>query len=182
MDCKNCIRNLNQYVDGELEGDALKDFEQHLSECQSCKAEYNRMMKMRDLLRNLKEVEVPEGEREVFIGALRDRIEAEGVPVHISKTNWQPALVAAIAVVAVLIVLVVVPGHLRYRTPGFSEVPGLDPMASGMIDRELAMSLENHFLATSVDCFSNPALTGGQMLSVLKVMRESHREIGPPEE
>ncbi|HXX37269.1 MAG TPA: mycothiol system anti-sigma-R factor [bacterium] len=51
MNCNEAVEKLWQYLDRELEGDAVAEVEQHLRECRECfsKAEFER--RLRALLR-----------------------------------------------------------------------------------------------------------------------------------
>ncbi len=180
MDCRVCQNLLNLYLDNELEGQALAELERHIAGCPECKAELDRLSKMNEFLNDLKEVEVPEGEREAFIDALRDRIEAEGVKVGKKRSILRPALVSAIVVVLALITFVTCPKtEVDIRIAPASGLNALENMA---IDRIIAGSLDDHFLATSGDFMVNPTVSGGQALSVWKILKETHSDLFEPAE
>jgi len=180
MDCNACQNLLNAYLDGELEGIRFAEVERHLDQCRTCKAELERLVRMRELLSELREVEVPEGEREAFISALRERLEAEQTRGVRREINWRPALVSGIAVVIILIVLVSIPHQVS--PVKIAPASGLNPMENAFVDRMISGALDDHFLATSGDFLADPALTTGQVLSVWKVVRQTHGELFEPAE
>lgn len=180
MDCRVCQNLLNQYLDNELEGQVLADLERHIEGCPECMAELDRLRKMNEFLNDLRKVEVPEGEREAFIDALRDRIEAEGGKVEKRKSILRPVLVSAIVVVLVLITFVTYPKtDVDIRIAPASGLNALENMA---IDRIIAGSLDDHFLATSGDFLADPAVSGGQALTVWKILKETHGDLFEPAE
>jgi len=181
MDCRTCIELLNDYLDGELDGTRFAEVEHHVDRCPECKAELDRLVKMRDLMAELKTVEVPEGEREAFIDALRARLETEGIPDFSKHKDLRPALVFAIA--AVLILIAVVAYGRRPQPPPFIDpAVGLTPIENAMVDRVIAGSLDDHVLATNMEFMSDPGLTSGQALAVWKVIKETHSDLFEPYE
>jgi hypothetical protein len=182
MDCKACKEYLQAYLDGELDGDRFAEIEHHLGRCPECKAELDRLVRMRDLLRDLREVEVPPGEREAFIDALRKRIEAEqtriGAPQR--RINWRPALVASIAVVALMIVLVFIP--LSRGPVRIAPAPGFNELDNRRFDLLITGELSNYFLATQGDLLADPVVTDGQILTGWKVLKDTQGDILSPAE
>ncbi len=178
MDCRKCQSLLNAYLDGELEGRQFAELERHVERCPDCKAELERMMRMRELLRELSEVEVPLGAREAFIGALRDRIEAEEKRAYRREINWRPALIGGIVVTLILIVLVTLP---RTRpAPTIAPAPGLNALENALVDSVIVGALHNHILATSGEFMSDAQTTAGQSLAVWKVVKQTHGELFEP--
>jgi predicted anti-sigma-YlaC factor YlaD len=182
MDCDSCKNSLQAYLDGELDGSRFAEIEHHLQQCPQCKAELDRLVKMRGLLRDIKDVEVPAGERETFIRALRDRIESEQVRTQVPQKqgSWRPALVFAIVVVLVLIVLVYIPGDSR--STKIAPAPGLSAVENSGIDLMIMGGLTNYYLATQEDLLADPSTTGGQIIVGWKVMKDTYGDILLPAE
>ncbi len=180
MDCQGCNRLLQAYLDGDLDGAPHREVEAHLDKCPDCRADYDRLVKVRDLLKDLREVEVPSGEREEFIRALMDRIEAERVAGWSRRINWRPALIGAIAVVAILIVLVSIPR--QREIPEIAGAPGLNALENVRIDTLIMGGLDAHFMATSGDFLCDPGTAGGTILSVRQVLKETYGELFMPTE
>ena len=178
MDCGRCKDLLNAYLDGELEGTVFAELERHIEHCPGCRADLDRIMKMRSLLDDLKEVEVPEGARESFIGALRDRLEAEQQRGMRKEINWRPALIGAIAVVAALIIVVSIPREAP--EPEIAPAPGLNALQNMMVDVAVVGSLDDHFLATTGDFMCVPELSAGQALAAWRVIKETHGDLFEP--
>lgn len=180
MDCRKCNRLLQAYLDGDLDGSPYREVADHLDKCPDCRAEYDRMLKMHDLLRNLRELEVPEGEKEAFIGALRDRIAAERSREVQKGFNWRPVLVTAIAVVAVLIVTVLIP-----RPKGDIDIapaPGFNAIENFRIDLLVVGPLKDHLLGTQADFMADPGLTIGSVMTAEKIRKNTHEELILPAE
>jgi anti-sigma factor RsiW len=181
MDCKKCTDLLNDYLDGELDGKEFAEVEHHVGRCHHCKAELERLLKMRDLMAELKTVEVPEGEREAFIDALRARLASEGVPDHSKRKDLRPYLVVAIAAILILIALVSY-GRRPQPPPMIGPAAGLTPLENAFVDRVIAGSLDDHVLATNMEFMSDPGLTSGQALAIWKVVKETHSDLFEPYE
>lgn len=182
MDCAKCKELLNAYLDGELEGTLFAELERHIERCPDCRAELDRIMKMRELLDELRGVEVPEGERERFIDALRNRLETEQKRGLRREINWRPALIGAIAVVAILIVLIAIPREKP--PPEIAPAPGLNALQNVVVDVAVVGTLDDHFLATSGDFMSSQEVSMGQTLSAWRVLKKTHGELfepAPPE-
>ena len=182
MDCRKCQELLNAYLDGELEGAAFAEMERHIERCPDCKAELDRVMKMRALLSELRDVEVPEGEREKFIGALRDRLESERKRGFRREITLRPALIGAIAVVVILIAVVSVPRE--GAKPKIAPAPGLNALENILVDVAIVGALDDYFIATTGDFMSSPEVSGGQALAAWKVVKETHGDLfepAPPE-
>ena len=180
MDCKHCQNLLGQYLDVELKEQELADLESHVAECPICAQELERLQKMHAFLNDLRDVEVPEGEREAFIDALRKRIESEGARVRVGRSILQPVLIGAIMVVIALIVIVMLPHKTVDIT--IAPAPGLNAIENMAVDRVVCGALDDHFLATSEDFMADTAVTGGQALSVWKIMKETHADLFQPAE
>ncbi len=180
MDCRKCNRFLQAYLDGDLDGSPHREVADHLEKCTDCRADYDRMLKMRDLLRNLRELEVPEGEKEAFIGALRDRIAAErgrGVQKGFSR---RPVLIGAIAIVAILIVFVLIPRPIWDIE--IAPAPGLNAIENFRIDSLVVGSLKEHLLGTQGDFMADPGLTIGSIMAAEKIRNTTHEELILPAE
>jgi anti-sigma factor RsiW len=175
MDCRECQKLLQAYLDGDLDGAPFAEVEHHLERCPDCRSELDRLVKMRDLLRELKEVEVPAGEREAFIEALMARIEAERARGYRRPTNWRPALVASIAVVLILIVIVSIgPGA---RPPTIAPGPKLNALENAAVDILVMGALDDQFLATQGDFLSDPALVRHELEIGWKTVINTHRDL-----
>ncbi len=51
MNCNKCIENLDQFLDGELEGLSLREFQSHTTECGDCGAALKKNKKLRQALK-----------------------------------------------------------------------------------------------------------------------------------
>lgn len=180
MDCNKCKNSLQAYLDGELDGEKFVEVELHVSRCPECKAELDRLVKLRDILRELREVDVPPGERESFIDALRKRIEKEQVlsPPSRKEIKWRPVLVGAIAVVALLILMLAIsPGR---RVERIAPAEGVSQLENARIDMIIMGGLSTHFLATQGDVFSDPISTGGEVIEGWRVIKDTHGDLLMP--
>jgi hypothetical protein len=178
MDCQKCIKLLQALIEGDLDGAPDREMREHIEQCPDCRAEHERLVRMRDLLTQLRDVEVPEGEKDAFVNALMDRIEKERGKGWKRKTDWRPALVGAIAVVAVLIIFVSVP---RPREAYLIEpAPGLNSIDNLRLDAFIMTAYSDHALATQGDFMNDPVLAGEMLRASGKVMRETHGDLLEP--
>jgi hypothetical protein len=180
MNCESCVNILQAYLDGELEGDKFTEVEHHIEHCPSCKAELDKLMKVRGFLKDLREVEIPPGEREAFISALRNRIRTEEVisGSQVRRINWRPALIAGIALVAVLIFITFIP--ITSQRIKIAPVKGINALEDTGIDFIITGGLSNHFLATQGDFLADPEVTGGEIISSWKILKDTHEDILQP--
>jgi anti-sigma factor RsiW len=126
MDCAQCHRAINDFIDGELGQAAVAEFQEHLSFCADCGAELRDLSTLRLSLAQLGELElaVPEGFADEVMAAvaalpepgLRDRVR------ELSERAGLPALPArrrAVAVSALAGIAAVAIGlearHLRHH-------------------------------------------------------------------
>ena len=181
MNCEKCPELLNDYLDNELDESVYAEVENHIGKCPGCKAELDRLAKMRSLLNDLKDVQVPEGEREAFIGALRDRIEAEGGKVTVVKPDRRPWLVASIAVVAVLIIAISIPRPAK-ENPVIRPASGLNKMDNAFVDVVVISAFDDYIISTSGELLADPGVTGGQAIASWKVVKDTHGDLFEPAE
>jgi len=179
MDCETIKKLLDQYLEGELEGEKFAAVESHIARCDACRAELDRRLKMRQLLRELKEVEVSEGEREEFIRALMSRIEAERAKGLPGRRARYPILAASIAVVATLIVILLLPPK---GNSTIKPAPGLNAIQNAMADILIMSALDDHFVATQADFMADQEIVRGRVLSGWKIIKDSHAELLKPVE
>ncbi len=59
MKCKVVSRHLSSYLDESIERDKLAQISQHLSDCRSCREEFERLARLRATLRSLDKVPTP---------------------------------------------------------------------------------------------------------------------------
>lgn len=65
VDCPRLLRDLSDFIDGELSPEICEMFEQHLSECENCKVVFDTTSRTILLYQNsAKEEALPEGARE----------------------------------------------------------------------------------------------------------------------
>jgi anti-sigma factor RsiW len=73
MNCDELLRQLNEYVDGNLEPGACDDFRAHLSECGPCQVVVDNIRKTIRIFKNGREVELPENCRLKLHTVLKER-------------------------------------------------------------------------------------------------------------
>lgn len=61
MTCEHCVALLSALLDGELNEDERTAVMQHLSECEECRARFNELCAMHELLASMGEEKAPEG-------------------------------------------------------------------------------------------------------------------------
>ena len=59
MNCRKTLRNLNTYLDDTLPWLDSEGVEEHLSQCNGCRQEYRRLLRLGQILRSLERRESP---------------------------------------------------------------------------------------------------------------------------
>lgn len=72
MNCTDFQKNINEYIDNELEDKLSNTLMKHIDECENCKNEYNDLLEIKAMLSNLEELELPKG----FSEELHEKLEA----------------------------------------------------------------------------------------------------------
>lgn len=70
MDCSRVKELMSMYIDGELNMEQGAEFEAHMTECPSCREEYEDMVKLVEVLRSMQEEDLPVNFREELHGKL----------------------------------------------------------------------------------------------------------------
>ncbi len=181
MNCEKCQQLLNAYLDGELEGIEFDEVEVHIDKCPECRSELDQLVKMRELLMDLRSVEVPEGEKEAFIEALRARLKAEGArEPQARRMDLRPLLIAAIVVIVFLMVFI--SGHRREPNLKIAPASGLNAMENAVVDGVVAGVLDDHIVATSGDFMTDPGVTSGEVVALWRVVKGTHSDLFRPAE
>ena len=60
MNCTRFYECISLYIDNELNDIEMESFEKHLKECENCRVEYEEMLLITNLLKDVEEVELPE--------------------------------------------------------------------------------------------------------------------------
>ncbi len=92
---------ISLYLDGELNGEALRRFEDHLQNCEGCRTEVEQMSDLLRALRTLPEREVPAGLTDRLHAALAQEATKGTVRMKRKFNPWIAAPVAAALVVFV---------------------------------------------------------------------------------
>lgn len=103
VNCRECIENLDLYIDGVLSKEEGKAVESHIGECEACKAEYESLSAIIAGLQSLEEDKLPEG----FDESLREKLEQISLPVSqtskmrgLKSYRWMAYVAASLLVLA----------------------------------------------------------------------------------
>ncbi|MZQ75375.1 MAG: hypothetical protein GT589_04360 [Peptoclostridium sp.] len=103
MKCRECLESLDLYIDGALSEAEKKALENHIGECESCKAEYEALSDIIAGLQSLEEEPLPEG----FDESLREKLEQISLPVSqtskirgLKPYRWMAYIAASLLVLA----------------------------------------------------------------------------------
>ena len=58
-DCRKIRELFSEYIDGVLDKENIDLVEEHLSKCEACRKELNKLVEMLKILKNLKKEETP---------------------------------------------------------------------------------------------------------------------------
>ena len=79
MNCNGVIREISNYLDGELELPAKQDLERHLEHCEECNLVVNQTRVTVELFCDSKPVELPDDVKSRLHDALRRKLHEKGV-------------------------------------------------------------------------------------------------------
>jgi anti-sigma factor RsiW len=77
MDCDDLLKQLNEYVDGNLEPGVCDEFRAHLKDCNPCQVVVDNIRQTIRLFRNGQEVELPPECKAKLHALLRAKFEAK---------------------------------------------------------------------------------------------------------
>ena len=77
MNCQGVIREISNYIDGELKVPERQDLEQHLKECEECNLVVNQTRQTVKVFCDEKEVELPGDVKNRLHEALRRKLGAK---------------------------------------------------------------------------------------------------------
>lgn len=77
MNCDDLLKQLNEYVDGNLDAGVCDEFKAHLMDCNPCQIVVDNIRDTIRLYKNGVEVELPSACREKLHGLLKARFQAK---------------------------------------------------------------------------------------------------------
>jgi anti-sigma factor RsiW len=78
LNCKSVIREISNYIDGELESELRLELEQHLGQCEDCKMVVDQTKLTVDVFCDSEPVELPADVKSRLHEALRRKIKEKG--------------------------------------------------------------------------------------------------------
>lgn len=100
MNCVEFINNISLYIDGYMNEEEKKKFELHISECNSCRQEYEFMLNIIKEVKEQKQVELPDNYRFELRRKLKEVAKEEK---REKKVNWRVLSSVAAGLVIMLI-------------------------------------------------------------------------------
>jgi anti-sigma factor RsiW len=80
LNCKSVIRELSNYLDGELDAAAKQELEKHIDHCTDCKLIVNQTKLTVEIVCGSQHIELPAGVHSRLHEALRRKMRATGNP------------------------------------------------------------------------------------------------------
>ena len=74
MNCKGVIRELSNYIDGDLDPAAKQELERHLEHCEDCTMTVDQTRKSIEILCDSRPVELPSDVRSRLHAAMRQKL------------------------------------------------------------------------------------------------------------
>jgi predicted anti-sigma-YlaC factor YlaD len=112
MNCENS-RYIDAYYDGEMFGEDLTRFEEHLSQCLACRTELQELQKLSELISR---AEIPSISDEAM-DRLHEHAEMSGEMTLLRIAEWLTAAAAAVLVVGLLVLFWERPSYAKSVTP-----------------------------------------------------------------
>ena len=78
MNCESVIREISNYIDGELDLSAKQELERHLEHCEECKMVVDQTKLTVDVFCDSQPVELPEDVKSRLHDALRRKLHEKG--------------------------------------------------------------------------------------------------------
>ena len=78
MNCKGVIREISDYIDGDLDAAMKQEIERHLADCEECEMVINQTKLTVDIFCDSQPVELPTDVRSRLHDALRRKIQKPG--------------------------------------------------------------------------------------------------------
>jgi anti-sigma factor RsiW len=78
LNCKGVIREISDYIDGDLEAAMKQEIERHLADCEECEMVINQTKLTVDIFCDSQPVELPTDVRSRLHDALRRKIQKPG--------------------------------------------------------------------------------------------------------
>ncbi len=128
MNCLDMQERLSAYLDGDLSPEEMKEVAAHLSGCESCQAVLSELREVRDALRSLPEVEIPEDLHATIMERIRPHMKQKKqrrwafFSLDIRSwgyRQWIPVTAAMMVLVMFLTLGGVMWYSSRYGGPGF---------------------------------------------------------------
>ncbi|WP_136479561.1 anti-sigma factor [Acetivibrio thermocellus] len=115
---KNCgeiIELMSLYIDGELDSETKREFEEHIETCESCRSELYELKEIVDVLGEVEEVELPSGFKEQLhekLVAEKKKNESESKILSFRKKfiGFAPSIAAGLVLVFVAASLIITRG------------------------------------------------------------------------
>jgi len=102
-DCRKIRELFSEYIDGVLDKENIDLVEEHLSKCEACRKELNKLVEMLKILKNLKKEETPPD----FLETLHERIKRrESLNAFLNKLLKSPNVKVPL-VVCIMIIFVI---------------------------------------------------------------------------
>ena len=102
-DCRKIRELFSEYIDGVLDKENIDLVEEHLSKCEACRKELNKLVEMLKILKNLKKEETPPD----FLETLHERIKRrESLNTFLNKLLKSPNVKVPL-VVCIMIIFVI---------------------------------------------------------------------------
>ena len=113
MNCLKVEEQFSAYIEDELDYQAVRAFEDHLSTCESCRREFTLFRESLDLLHQLPQIK-PSTEFDVTLQARLADTSVESIPFW--QRVWQPLHgQARLALVGIAVLLVMIAGFYFYQ-------------------------------------------------------------------
>lgn len=155
--CSEIRENISLYIDNGLPADERSNFEEHIAACEDCRREYDEVIQIIGLCRDVQEVELPANFRDELHRKLLEAAGGNGVKSRVLQRARNLKIFSSIAAGFVLIFLV--SGIYRF---GFPHLKAND--STGSMSMESAHTAEQNTAGKIVSFAAEATVNSGASL------------------
>lgn len=151
--CKYFRLLADQYIEGELTGEEMREFEAHIAECPECRKEFEELRALKEMLAETDE-DVPEGLHDKIMNAVKSEIKPRESRFRLLR---RAAISAACAVIclSLTVAFALMPLWRKSTESGLPDDPIANP-STGMCDIAVETDFSAEVITTTSEAIAPP--------------------------